>query len=219
MKRFLLLTLLIVFVVCFGMTTVMAAQAEANDVGFSMTSKLEGENLTVAVKLTRNDGIKALSLRVEYDQNEIELVNRTHAKTLESMDPIDSFSLQSPHYPYEVLYVGEGENCTATGDLFTLYFKVKEGAYNGKYPVKLYVEELSYRSAQTLSDELNAKYDGATGLKAAEATYVITNGVPAPRAEGKSYTLPIVLSSVGGAIVIAACVFAALSINKKKKKQ
>lgn len=218
MKKFFLIILLLAFVLCFGTTTISAQAESPNDLAFTLTSTQNVDDLSVKVTLTRNDGITSLSLRVEYDQRELELTGRTFAATLKDLEPVDSFSVKEDHYPYEVVYAGL-ENTTETGELFTLNFKVKEGAYNGKYAVRLIVEDISYYSSETGELLLNEKYDGEEGLKVAEAPYLVTTGVPAPTANGEDHTLVIVLGVIGGAAVLGGIAFAALSMNKKKQKK
>lgn len=200
-----------------------AASAEANDVKIEMTSSLVGEELTVVVTAAKNDGIITLLLCVDYDEAQLLPTKVVHnAETFSSLTMTDNFAKVSSGESnvYRVLYDGEGENEKGTGELFTMTFRVKEGAVNGKHSVDLYVKELTYKVGDAYSvTGINEKYAAAggqtIGVKVTSAQYVITNGVPAPE-EGKNHTLVIVLAAVGAAIAIGGFL-AAYFIYRKKQ--
>ena len=61
----------------FGANVITAMAQQANDIELSTESRVNGDTLTVIVKVEKNDGINILSFRVEYDQEALELVGRT----------------------------------------------------------------------------------------------------------------------------------------------
>ncbi len=115
----------LLFTMCFSC---FAVSAEENDGGFEFAADCAeavnaGETFDVTVKASRNDGITALRFYVEYDESVLTLNGVTDEKLFEGATLKDTAT--SPF-----LYVwADGtatENNTATGDIITLSFTVKE---------------------------------------------------------------------------------------------
>ena len=226
------LFLILVFSLCFAWVfagTIGVASAEhINDVQIKLIESFDDEELTVVARLEANDGFTSLALRVEFDTKELSLESVKHADTWKDLDPTDNLeNVQSGKSDsLLLLYVGYGENTTETGELFTMKFRVKDGAVNGKKKVSLYITELAYKMADGY-DTLNEKYssEGASldhsrtgGVLSAEVEYFVSNGVPAESIEeAANPTLVIVLAVVGGIAVVAGIVLAAYFAFRKKE--
>ena len=239
MKRFfgiLLLCAVLVTAVC-PIATV--AFAEANDVELSLELNEDGEDVVADVFLTKNDGVIDLYLRVEYDPEALELVGRTFQKALAGLRPMDNFSAYEENGyepPYRVEYLGEDrKNLTDTGLLFSLRFKVKEGAKNGNHTVKLVVRQVGYLAGDSSVDPIyNAKYgdhvvwtiDGSSmltgGVTVAEKLVVLKGGevdsirtVESEEAREGMSELMIGLI-VGGVMILVGALVVAYIVYRRK---
>ena len=225
MKRLFGLLLLCAFLACAlcGVTTFAAA--EENDVTFSFDLRQEKDEIVADVYLTKNDGIVTMTLRVEYDEDALELTDRSFSKSvLAALGPQDNFEEGEYEYPYRVLYSGLSENVTDTGLLLTLRFRVKNGAKNGDYGVQLVVRHVGYYAG---SSEIvsNAKYGVAPndeevvegGLPVQEQFVTVSGGeiVAIHGPEGGRNALVIGLV-VGGAVIFIAALVVAYLIYRKK---
>ena len=233
-KLFLTALLIATLTIAFLLPTGVAFAAEENDVTIETDQSFSGNEMTVDARISRNDGFITLFLCVDFDSDVLTLTEVKHSSAYSSMLYLDNTqSVQSGKATTLMFgYAGEGENNTELSSLFTLRFRVKEGATNGKHKVTLSVAEVGYKPAGADSDvKYNAKYgsDGVSleklnekssvGVVVAEEEYLINNGVPAPEAEGSSRTLVIVLCVIGGIVIVAGAILAAYFINKKKQKQ
>ena len=230
MKKLLLILLVfsLVLVGALTQTTGKAAAEQPNDVVIELEQSFSGDELTVIARMNENDGFVSMSLRVEFDKAAFTLESLAHADTLSDMEPTDNLTnvKSGKSDSLYVLYVGYGENNTATGELFTMRFRVKEGATNGKHKVSLFVTELTYKQSGSQEVLFNEKYseEGASleevrngGALASETEYTVQNGAPAPSFEEEGgRTLVIVLAVVGGALVLAGIVLAAYFAYRKK---
>ena len=231
MKKALLLIMIVslCFACAFAGTVGVASAEPINDVEIKLIESYNGEELTIVARLEENDGFTSLALRVEFDTKNLTLESITHADTLKDLDPTDNVeNVQSGKSDsILILYVGYGENTEATGELFTLKFRVKDGAINGKHKVSLYVTELAYKM-QDGYDTLNEKYSSehstleearTGGMMVAEAEYFINNGTPAESMEAEAnHTLVIVLAVLGSVAVVAGIVLAAYFAFRKKQQ-
>ena len=198
------------------------AQAETHAVQAKLTVDVESEFVFVTASLTKNDGVTALGLRVEYDQEAFELVESEFKTALSSLDPTDAFHDEALtyEYPYRISYVGYGENKTDVGDLFRLKFRVKDGAVNGKKKFSLYAYDMSYYDGASLVTSTEFEGEGGAdpsgGKKLAEDSYVLSNGI-FPSAKGN---VPLIVGmSVGGGVILALLAAAAVvTINKKRAR-
>ncbi len=220
MKRVALL-LLITALVCFLSIAFPAlAQAEGHDVQAKLTVNVETEFVFVTASLTKNDGVTALGLRVEYDEETFELVESEFKTALSSLDPTDAFHDEALtyEYPYRISYIGYGENRTDVGDLFTLKFRVRNDAVNGKKKFSLYVYDMSYYDGASLVTPSEFEGEGGAdpsgGKKLAEDSYVLSNGI-FPSTKG-NVPLIVGMSVGGGAILVLLAAAAVVTIKKKR---
>ena len=241
MKRlFGLMILIAILVAVIGSVSVPVALAEEqNDVVLSTKSSIKKDELTVVVSVDKNDGINILTLRVEYDQDSLELIGRTHHEALSSLSPKDNFDdEETPYsYPYRSIYAGRLVNDTTVGKLFTLRFRVKDGAV-GEKKVSVVVREVGYMKAgKTDAPVYNTKYGEAVSL--AEPTAMLSGGVEATVAtyevsdkgevtvtseketepaieENGNYALLITLALVGAVVVVGGIILVAYLVRKKK---
>ena len=218
-----------------SMTCVTAFAEKQNDVVLTTRSTVKGDELTVFVRVDENDGINILTLRLEYDQESLELVGRTFGTALASLDPYDNFEdEETPYtYPYRAIYAGRLVNDTTTGSLVTFRFRVKEGAV-GENKVSVVVREVGYmKEGKTDAPVYNTRYGEAVdldapgalllgGVEVTAATYEISEKgeitVPdqeAPDKGNRSYALPITLALVGAVLVIGGIILAAYLLRKK----
>ena len=215
MKKFLILFFIVAFVCAFAFGGATAS-AEVDRVSAELTVAEEGEEILVTASLTKNEGVTALSLRVEYDENAFELLGSTFKSALSSLDPTDAFhdDALTYSYPYRAIYIGFGGNKTDTGELFVLRFRLKEGAVNGKKDFKLFIYDMAYYAGSEVVTP--AEFEGATassGVKVAEDSFILTNG-SIPKGESK---LPLIIGlSVGGAAILALLAAAAFTFYRKK---
>ena len=229
MKRFLLSIIVFALAfVCFVCPNVGTAHAEANDIKIELDSDYSGDELVVSAVVTSNDGVISLFMRVEYDESQLELVDRTYGNALSDLEPVDNFEgAETFSYPYRVIYAGTGTNVTDTGVLFTLRFKQKKTAVNGKHDVKLVVREVGYKVGNATSAvNYNPKYgaqlgdpeEGLTGgVVVSEETYLVTDAAPAPEAEGSARTALVIGLAVGGGVVLVGIFVAVYFLYKKKQ--
>lgn len=216
MRRMLYVILIFAILLCFG--SIDVTLAETKDVSIELTQTTEGDMVLVSADLTKNDGVLILYLRVEYDESVLRLEGREFGSALSSLDPVDNFA-----YPYRVIY---GGNATSSdlGRLFTLRFKVKEGASDGKSKVKLYVRELAYGSAsapvynEKYGAPVSAESDGRVGgMAVAETSVVVSDGTPVPeKAGGNSLLIGL---CCGGSVIFIGSIAAAYVIYRRRQKQ
>ena len=229
MKRF--AVVLLIFVLCFVSLFVGAVAtafaADASDLKIELSDTFTGEELTVVARVTENRGFISGVFRVDYDTAGLELQAVTHSSTYEALSPFDNFENVRAGKATSLLvfYAGEGAYTTQTGDAFTLTFRVKDGAVNGKHKVSLYITELFKTSDPTekFNGQDETLADAHTGgVLAAETEYFVSNGVPTPVDPETDHTLLIVLVSVGFVLVLAGIGVAAYILyrrNNNKRKQ
>ncbi len=93
-----------------------------------------GSNITVKVSVTQNPGIVSMALKLEFDQSVLELVSADDSGILGVTNH------QTSNYPYRFSWENDTltKDITATGDVLTLVFKIKDGVSVGtKTDVKL----------------------------------------------------------------------------------
>ena len=240
MKRFFVLLLLCAILACtFGSVTATAF-AEQNDVSLVLdVSEGEDGDIVANVNLTKNDGIVDLYLRVEYDATALELVGRSFGKALAALKPVDNYDEEDAEAyepPYRVWYldfVTGTANVTETGLLFTLRFKVKSGAKNGNYPVRLVVREVGSRAGdkdvdiiynQKYGEPLEVKEDASStttgGVVVAAKTVVVSSGEVAavvtpeePKDGGNELMIGLI---VGGAMLLVGALIVAYIVYRKR---
>lgn len=232
MKRLVVFVFVIALVAaCFCSVTVAAA-AGAPDVKLSLLAKQQDGDLLVTVNVDENGGINDLYLRVEYDQNVLELTGTEFGKPLASLGPVDNFE-EGYQYPYRVIYLGTA-NSIDTGELVYLHFSVKDGA-KGESSIKLIVREVGYLPTGSGANTVyNSKYGepiemsnpaaGAEGgVVVAEKTLRVEDGkatvivTPAPEKTGAN-ELTIGLIVGGAMVVVGAFVIAYVVYRRKKDK-
>ena len=225
MKRYVLFLSIctLIFVCAFAGVFATAFAAESDDVKIELRESVSGEELTVTARLTENKGFVSGIFRIDYDNAGLTLESVAYTETCKALDPFDNLETIKAGETDRlfVFYAGEGSYSTETGDLFTMTFRVKDGAINGKHKVSLYITELFKTS------DPDEKFDGqeetlgtATtgGVLAAETEYFIENGVPAPADPEADHTLVIVLATVGGLLVVAGIIVLAYFGYRKKGK-
>ena len=229
-RRLFGLILFCAFLACALCGVTAVASAETRDVELSFDVTRDGDEVSAAVTVMKNDGIVDLYLRVEYDTEALELTKSTFGHALSSLGPVDNFEKDEYVYPYRVIYLGN-ENSDDTGLLLTLRFKVKEGAKNGAHSVKLVVRQVGYlEDEDSVEPVYNEKY-GAPLSYAAELSETTTGGkVVAEKAvvtskgavvevrepdQTSDKTVMICLIVGGAVIFIAAGVIAYLFYRKK----
>lgn len=230
MKKLFLLLLVfsLVFVGALTHTTGRAAAEHHNDVVIELKQSFSGEELTVVARMTENDGIVSMAIRVEFDASGLYLDSVVHGAAFRQFDPVDNLEnvQNDKSNVLLVVYAGYGENDSSIGDLFTMKFHTKDGVANGKHKVSLYVTELSFIPAGGGDPWLNEKYsteesplDHAKtgGVCVAETEYFVVDGTPAATfEEASSHTLVIVLAVVGSVLVLAGIVGMAYFAYRKK---
>ena len=226
---------MIVTALCGSMTM---AFAEQNDVKLELETKETEDGVDVGVYLTENDGLIDLYLRVEYDTEALELISRSYGKALASLAPIDNFIAYAEggyEPPFCVLYADYSSNITDTGMLFSLRFRIKEGAKNGNHSVKLIVRQVGYFTGDSSVDPIyNPKYgepvevtldpESTTtgGLVVAEKIIVTSDGqvdsVRTPElAEEKDGLSELMIGLiVGGVMILVGALVVAYILYRKK---
>ena len=214
--------------------TVTVASAEANDVELALDLTQEGDEVVAIVSVTKNDGVIDLYLRVEYDVDSLELTSRTFGKGLAALGPVDNFEEGGYEYPYRVTYVGSGKNVDETGVLFTLRFKVKEGAPDGKSSVRLVVRQVGYLVGDLPGDPVyNEKYGEPMavtvdvestktgGVVVADRSVTISKGevqkVEKSPSEKDGKTALFMGLIIGGAVLLVAGVVIAYIVDRRKR--
>jgi len=219
--------------------TYSIAFAEQNDVKLVLE---EGEGadgeVVFSVSLKENDGVSDLYLRVEYDTDALELVGRNFGKALSSLDPTDNYgddeadrAAYEPPYLVEYLDYSQ-KNVTETGYLFSLRFRVKEGAKNGNHSVKLVVRQVGYRTGDSSLDLIYNEQYGARvdaedynslvtgGLVVAEKIVVVSGGevdsVVTPDEEKDGANELMIGLIVGGVMILVGAVVVAYIVYRRK---
>ena len=241
--------LLLIFAFAFSLSLfgapVRAQAEEENDVEFEVTctETVDGD-LKFIVNVTKNDGINALVLRVEYDEAVLTLRDRTFGSALDEMDPDPTDNYSEKKAPYVVLYTGVESNVSATGKLLTLVFHAKKDVQSASEKVKLVVREVSYVPDGTTRSTYNQKYgapvDGkenpvqAGGMTVAEVNCAVsaagklsvvkvTNDIEEPfvpdsEVDRGSVNVGLIVGlAVGGAAIIAGLVVGGYFLKKRKK--
>lgn len=234
MKRFFGLIVLCTLLVAVLCGTVTVASAEQNDVELNLDVTEQGEEIVAVVTLTRNDGVMDLYLRVEYDENALELTDRTFGSALSALSPQDNFEVNAYEPPYRVTYLDNVDNVTDTGRLFTLRFKIKSGARNGSHAIKLVVRQVGYFVGDSREPVYNEKYGAPLeitadaestktgGVVVAEKTVSTLSGDVSSIREGKATeevkaTKKLVIGLIaGGAAVIVIVMIVAYIVYRKK---
>ena len=226
---------MIVTALCGSMTM---AFAEQNDVKLELKTKETEDGVDVGVYLTENDGLIDLYLRVEYDTEALELISRSYGKALASLAPIDNFIAYAEggyEPPYRVEYLDGNKNLTDTGMLFSLRFKVKDGAKNGNHSVKLVVRQVGYLAGDSSVEPIyNPKYGDPVeatldpestttgGVVVAEKIIVVSGGevdsVRTPElAEEKDGLSELMIGLiVGGVMILVGALVVAYIIYRRK---
>ena len=238
MKRFFGLLLIVAVAVVSLCGTLTVASAEQNDVKLNLDVQKEGDEVVATVYLTENDGIADLYLRVEYDEDALELIKSEFGSNaaLSSLSPMDNFEEGGYEYPYRLQYIGN-ENSTDTGRLVTLTFHIKSGTPDGDYDVRLIVREVASlagdhsvdlihneKYGEPLTDVSDVDVTKQGGLVVAEKTVVISGGTvqkiedaDAPKDKGRTALLIGLI--VGGSALFIALFVGAYLIYRQKRKQ
>lgn len=227
MKRIgIILLVCIVAMACLSGVTFAAAESQ-HDVKIELAKTEKNGILTVTAKMTENDGIAALALRVEYDGDCLILRNRSFgylASEMETMDVYgteeDAIDPEKTASPYTISFLSV-KNVSNTGVLFTLEFSIKDDAPKGDFDVDLYVCELAYRTSTNVA-VYNEKYDSHSpyregGVKAASTSYTLDSNGLVKEENKNASKLVIALAVSGAALVVVALVVAFLVYRKKKK--
>ena len=236
MKRFLVLLLILTITVAALCGTVAVASAAQNDVVISLDVTKEGDEVVATAYLEQNDGVVDLYLRVEYDTDSLELKERKFGTALSSLGPVDNFEEGGYEYPYRVTYTGNGTNSLDTGTLFTLRFRVKEGAKDGDSRISLVVRQVGYLAGDLTPDPIyNAKYGEPLEISDVESTkqggitvsvgkVVIAKGTVTkvtspgePESDGsKGLMIGLI---VAGVVILVGAVTAAFLVNRRKRQR
>ena len=215
MKKFFLTILLLATLVCACTCTAVTASAEsANDVKIEANQTRSGNELTFEAYVSKNDGFITLFLCVEFDNDTLSLTSVQYGSTYSEMLFFDNVAdvRSGKDKVLMIEYIGQGQNCTDLGSLFTLRFSLKNKAVNGKHKVRLSIAEVGYKTGVASEVVYNEKYGSGVDLSnlnrqemfgtvVAESEFTVENGVPAP--EKKSdLTLVIVLVVVCSVILV-----------------
>ena len=229
MKKFFLTILLLAALVCACTCTAVTASAEsANDVKIGVNQTRSGNELTFEAYVSKNDGFITLFLCVEFDNDTLSLTSVQYGSTYAEMLFFDNVEdvRSGKDKVLMIEYIGQGQNCTDLGSLFTLHFSLKNKAINGKHKIRLSIAEVGYKTGIASEVVYNEKYGSGVDLSnlnrqemfgtvVAESEFTVENGVPAP--EKKSdLTLVIVLVVVCSVILVTG-LSVLLYITFKKK--
>jgi len=239
-KRFFVLLILCAMLSCLLVGGAVAQAENAlndsiHDIDCSLEVYQEGKDIVAVASIDNNPGIIDLYLRVEYDVNALELTAREFYKTLSALGPVDNFEEGSYEYPYRVIYVGSSQNETGEGDLFSLRFKLKEGAKNGNHEIKLVVRQVGYFPGNNVSQpvEYVQKYgepvtyedrDAALtgGVVATEMIVVSKNGkvtkIISPADKKRSGNELMIGLIVGGVMIFVGAIAIAYIVYRKKQE-
>lgn len=232
MRRLLGLLLICFVLVATCCGTVVSALAETRDVKVDLDLAKEGGEVRADVILTENDGINELYLRVEYDEDALELTAREFGSALTSLGPMDNFEEGGYEYPYRIIYA-DNKNVDDTGRLITLTFNVKDGAKDGEHSIKVVVRQVGHLEGE-LESVYNEKYgepvtfSGAEdvsatttgGLTAAEKVVVISAGaVDAIRDPENGQAALMIGLIVGGVVIFAGAIVIAYLLYRRKRTQ
>ena len=208
----------------FSSVSAFASAEGAHDVEIDVTQSTHGNELDLTVSLTRNDGIVALVLRIDYDDKALTYKSLTYGSALASCfpgegglyDPIlDIGAFSSPCIANYA--TGAGKNDSSTGRLFTLTFEKDANVATPRISVTIC--DLAYKNAEgktQVSEKYGAQMPYTTGgvtiMEAGDPAVV-----PDPEESG-TRTLVIVLACVGGAAVLGGGAAAYLLYRKKNDK-
>ena len=222
MKKFLVLVLMICLVLAMpiansSLVSVSAAQ-DKNTVILVEAAKQEKDKkeIKINVNVKENSGIHSMVLGIDYNNTALSLTNVEYGSALASLDEkIASATYDT--YPYKISFVGPSDyNDYSTGKLMTLTFKVKEGAVDGDYTIKLsyekdkdivYVEGNAFPTKNIITNSVKIT------LKGSEVEKISTEKLG-------DNNLTLTWGLIGGAIgiVVIAAVVTVIVIQRKKGK-
>ena len=227
-KIFLTILLLAALVFACTCTAVTASAESANDVKINVNQVRSGDDITFSANVAENDGFITLFLCVEFDNDTLSLTSVQYGSTYSEMVFFDNVAdvRSGKDKVLMIEYIGQGQNCTDLGSLFTLRFSLKNKAVNGKHKIRLSIAEVGYKTGVASDIVYNEKYSSGVdltnlnrqemlGTVVAESEFTVENGVPA--SEKKSdFVLVIVLVVVCSVILITG-LSVLLYITFKKK--
>lgn len=185
-----------------------------------MSGKINNGGISVDVNLLKNDGISAMNLELVYDDTTFTFVGVEKGSALGSLQYLTSntgtekgFSIK----PFKFDYSGD-DNDYSTGNLFTLLFKVKTDAKDGKHVITLkynrnsdinYIEDGELKTRNLSIDLVEIKTEGSMP---SEITTV-------SETDGQSLNIPlIVISAVLATVGLSVAIFLLLRKRKRWKK-
>ena len=152
-----ILSLILVFILSFGVCCVATAANEDIVLGLTTTKNevKKGDTFKISVDLKSNKGFVTLGLDVAYDSSVLEIVCSDHEdgyacypviNKLGAVNGITNFGLNSQYHtanPYVMqwAYGLATKDVTVTGSVATLEFKVKDSAKLGKTEISLYTSQ------------------------------------------------------------------------------
>ena len=205
---------MMIVVALFSGVCVTAHAEEAHDVTVDTALDARGNEIDLTVSLSRNDGLVALVLRVEYDAEALTLKAHSFGSALNDFE-LKSVGTLSPCIVQ--FATGTGKNDASTGRLVTLTFE-KKAANVADPRIAVYVCDLAYKEGGVTVE--NAKYNGSMPYTTG-GVVIMEAGSPAVIAdpeESGTRTLVIVLACVGGAAILGGGAAAYLLYRKRNKK-
>lgn len=185
-----------------------------------MSGKINNGGISVDVNLIKNDGISAMNLELVYDDTALTLVGAERGTALNTLQYLTTNTETEQGYsikPFKFDYSGD-DNDYSTGKLFTLSFKVKDGAKDGKYVVTLkykrnsdvnYIENGELKTRNLSVDSVEIKTEGSMPAEIATVS----------ETDEQSLNLPLIIISAGFAAAgVSVAVFLFLRKRKRWKK-
>ena len=182
--------------------------------------------IAIEVTVEENSGVCAMLLSLDYDATALTLTGLTYGTAFSSLEPLHTNTDTAEGYgvhPFRISYLGE-ENDTSTGEMMTLYFRVKEDAPDGAYTVTFsydrdkdvtYLADGGIRTKNLLIDSAVITLQGREVLEI--ETHSAANTSPQQAQKGGNSVILYVV--IGGAAEVGIGVGAVLLITKQNKKK
>ena len=152
------LALALTLVLALGLLSVNAFADDTNTLTVEAASvtAAPGSTVDVAVKLTANPGVVALSLGISYDESVLTLNSVTDKELFKEEKVTNTEINMKPsdeNYDCYVLFDGalNSANVTATGDLLVLNFTVNKDAEEGDYSIDLTIADTANNANNTVT--------------------------------------------------------------------
>ena len=144
-----------------------------------------GDTVSVAVQMSNNPGVAGWQVYVGFDTNTLELIAQTKSSLWTVSGANYGFGKIDKQSPANCIWAefSNGVNYDMNGVMFTLTFKIKEGAEGGVYPLDVYVKtqddvcDVEYHTIPVdLVDGSVEVYEHVAGVELDSAVLNLKNG-------------------------------------------